>query len=163
MDTLFDLPAHALLIHAPIVLLPSMAIGAVVLAIVPAWRRAVGWWSVAAVGLLAVLLYLAKTSGESLDDAFAGAVDVSTHEQLANTTFVLTLVWLALTVLVVVGDRRFLPAGGSRPTLRDEPPAVLALTAAWVVLAVLATVWLVRTGHEGSRVVWEPTMDFLDF
>ena len=41
-DQLFDLPAHPLLIHAPIVLLPIAAILTIVLAFKPAWRRRAG-------------------------------------------------------------------------------------------------------------------------
>jgi preprotein translocase subunit SecG len=169
MDTLFDLPAHALLIHAPIVLLPLAAVATIVLAARPGWRRSAGWWMVGGLSVVALLVYLAKSSGEQLDDAFAGAVDVSTHEQLADTTFVLTLVWLAAyTALVAVDRRTGQPEAGrsaERPAaaLSDQPVAVLLLSAASVALAVLASVWLVRTGHEGSRVVWEPTMDFLEF
>lgn len=163
MDTLFDLPAHTFLIHAPIVLLPLAAIATLVLAAKPGWRRAAGWWMVAALGVVAVLVFLAKSSGEAFDDALAGAVDVSTHEQLANTTFVLTLIWLAVYTVLVAADRRPVSADPTPVGFRSQPVVVLALSAASAVLAVLAAVWLVRTGHEGSRVVWEPTMDFLDF
>jgi preprotein translocase subunit SecG len=164
MDTLFDLPAHAFLIHAPIVLLPLAAVVTIVLAVRPAWRRAAGWWMVGGLALVGLLVFLAKSSGEELDAAFAGAVDVSEHEQLANTTFVLTLVWLvAYAVLVAVDHRADTSSAGGEVSLRAQPVGVLLLSGASVVLAVLATVWLVRTGHEGSRVVWEPTMDFLEF
>ncbi len=161
METLFDLPAHTFLVHAPIVLLPLGAVATAVLAARPAWRRAVGWWPVVGLVVLAVLVFLAKSSGEAFDEALAGAVDVGTHARLGDTTFVLTLVWLGLTAVVVALDRS--PAGAADgPGLLAQSPAVLAVSVLWVVVAVLSTIWLIRTGHEGARVVWEPTMDVLD-
>ena len=150
METVFGLPTHMFAIHAPIVLLPIAAIATVVLAVVPRWRRLVGWWMVGAIALVAVLVFVARRSGEALDDAFDGAVDVSRHADLANATFILTLLWLVTFVaLALVG--RF-----------DAPLAagylLSGLTAA---MAVLALVWLVRTGHEGTEVVWKATTEDL--
>ena len=162
MDTLFDLPAHTLLIHAPIVLLPLAAVATVVLAVRPGWRRSVGWWPVVGSAVLTVRVFLAKSSGEAFDEALAGAVDVGTHEQLGNTTFVLTLIWLGVTAVVVALDQTAVGVT-ARPGLLAQSPAVLAVSAAWVLVAALATIWLIRTGHEGARLVWEPTMDVLDF
>jgi hypothetical protein len=162
MDTLFGLPAHTLLIHAPIVLLPLAAVATVVLAVRPGWRRSVGWWPVVGSAVLTVLVFLAKSSGEAFDEALAGAVDVGTHEQLGNTTFVLTLIWLGVTAVVVALDQTAVGVTAG-PGLLAQSPAVLAVSAAWVLVAALATIWLIRTGHEGARLVWEPTMDVLDF
>jgi hypothetical protein len=43
MDTLFGLPAHPLLVHMPIVLIPLAAIGVVVMLIKPAWHQRYRW------------------------------------------------------------------------------------------------------------------------
>jgi preprotein translocase subunit SecG len=105
---------------------------------------------VGAIALVAVLVFLAKWSGEALDDAFDGAVDVSRHADLANATFILTLMWLVTFVaLAIVGRFEAPPAAGY---------LLSGLTAA---MAVLALVWLVRTGHEGTEVVWKATTDDL--
>ena len=84
-DKLFDLPAHPLLIHAPIVLLPIAAIATVVLVVKPAWRARAGWWMVGSLFVIVVLLFGAKESGEALIAAYdrangAGAVDISKAE-----------------------------------------------------------------------------------
>ena len=39
IDNLFGLPAHPLVVHAAVVLLPMAAIATVVVAAVPRWRR----------------------------------------------------------------------------------------------------------------------------
>jgi uncharacterized membrane protein len=165
-DKLFDLPAHPLLIHAPIVLLPIAAIATVVLAAKPAWRARASWWMVGALFVIVVLLFGAKQSGEALIEAYdrangAGAVDISKHQDLAETTFLMTLAWFAVFGLLTVLERvervrvGFLEAVASNMTARQAIAVVAA------VLGFLATVWLIRTGHEGSRSVWGPRVDIL--
>jgi uncharacterized membrane protein len=165
-DKLFDLPAHPLLIHAPIVLLPIAAIATVVLAAKPAWRARASWWMVGALFVIVVLLFGAKESGEALIAAYdrangAGAVDISKHQDLAETTFLMTLGWFAVFGLLTVLERvepvrvGFLEAVASNMVARQTIAAVAA------VLGILATVWLIRTGHEGARSVWGPRVDIL--
>jgi len=167
-DQLFDLPAHPLLIHAPIVLLPIAAILTIVLTLKPAWRRRAGWFSFSGVFVVTVLLFGAKESGESfsdaLDSAFGeGAIDIDRHEELGNMTFVLTLVWLAamfaLTMWEAVQRRGATDASGTTDTaLTPSPYVSYGLSALASLFAVLATIWLIRTGHEGAEVVWSPVV-----
>jgi uncharacterized membrane protein len=165
-DKLFDLPAHPLLIHAPIVLLPIAAIATVVVAAKPAWRARASWWMVGALFVIVVLLFGAKESGEALIEAYdrangEGAVDISKHQDLAETTFLMTLAWFAVFGLLTVLERvkrvrvGFLEAVASNIKDRQTVAAVAA------VLGILATVWLIRTGHEGARSVWGPRVDIL--
>lgn len=167
MEELFGLPAHALLIHAPIVLLPLVALVTVVLAARPAWRARVHWWMVGAILSVVVMMFLAKSSGEAFNDAFDGAVDVSRHESLANTAFVLTILWFVTYAALI---------GYEHAMRRNDPPASLSagaaesgaaipavtygLAAVTSILAVLATIWLIRAGHEGADVVWGQTQIF---
>jgi len=167
-DQLFDLPAHPLLIHAPIVLLPIAAILTIVLAFKPAWRRRAGWFPFSGVFVVTVLLFGAKESGESFSDAFdsafgEGAIDIDRHEELGNMTFVLTLVWLAamfaLTMWEAVQRRGATDASGTTDTaLTPSPYVSYGLSALASLFAVLATIWLIRTGHEGAEVVWSPVV-----
>ena len=167
-DQLFDLPAHPLLIHAPIVLLPIAAILTIVLAFKPAWRRRAGWFPFSGVLVVTVLLFGAKESGESFTDAFdsafgEGAIDIDRHEELGNMTFVLTLVWLAamfaLTMWEAVQRRGATDASGTTDTaLTTSPYVSYGLSALASLFAVLATIWLIRTGHEGAEVVWSPVV-----
>lgn len=161
METLFDLPSHVLLIHAPIVLLPIAAMATLVMVARPGWRDRTRWWMVGAVAAVTVMVFLARESGQEFDDALEGAVDTTTHEDLANTTWVLTLLWLvsylAMALWVQFRHRSSTAVEGrSTAMIRALPIALVALAG---LFAVLATVWLVRTGHEGSRLVWEPTVD----
>lgn len=165
-DKLFDLPAHPLLIHAPIVLLPIAAIVTIVLFVKPMWRAAAGWWPLALLVVVVVLMFGAKESGEALIGAYdrangEGAVDIDQHESLAETTFVMTLVWLvvlaALTVIERVERLRTaaLAVVATNATVRQVLGGLAAL------IGVLATVWMIRTGHEGAKSVWGPRVDIL--
>lgn len=163
METLFDLPAHALLIHAPIVLLPIAALATLALAVKRSWRARAGWWLVGGVFAVVVMVFLARGSGQAFDEALDGAVDASAHEDLANTTFLLTLLWFASTATLVALDRRAnrdgsVDSGGdtgsvSVSVMRD------GLAVAASAFALLATIWLIRTGHEGADLVWRQTTD----
>ncbi len=163
METLFGLPAHSLIVHAPIVLLPIAALATVVLAVRPAWRTRTNWWMVGVLFAVVAMLFLAKNSGEAFEAALqSGRVD--RHEDLANTTFVLTLLWfVAYTALVGYEffQRRNTPTSAGAAANAGEPiPAVrYGLAALAALLAVLATIWLIRTGHEGTDVVWGDTSD----
>ena len=167
-DQLFDLPAHPLLIHAPIVLLPIAATLTIVLALKPAWRRRAGLFPFSGVFVVTVLLFGAKESGESFTNAFdsafgEGAIDIDRHEELGNMTFVLTLVWLAamfaLTMWEAVQRRDATDANGAtEAALTPSPYVSYGLSALASLFAVLATIWLIRTGHEGAEVVWSPVV-----
>jgi hypothetical protein len=121
---------------------------------------------VGALFVIVVLLFGAKQSGEALIEAYdrangVGAVDISKHQDLAETTFLMTLAWFAVFGLLTVLERvervrvGFLEAVASNMTARQAIAVVAA------VLGFLATVWLIRTGHEGSRSVWGPRVDIL--
>jgi TRAP-type uncharacterized transport system fused permease subunit len=165
MDTVFGLPTHPLAVHGPVVLLPLVALATVVLAVRERWRSRAGWWPVVAVAVVVVLLFVARRSGQELDEALAGAVDVSVHRRLADQTLLLGLLWLVLAaILVLVDHRRDRPparpvsaaVGGPERSLVVGSRVLAGVTAA---VAVAAMIWLIRTGHEGAYPTWRPTVD----
>ena len=152
-DELFGLPAHPLLIHAPVVLVPLVAVAAIVLAWKTSWRRSAGWWPSVVMVAIVAMLFAARESGESLDEELGGVVGL--HETLGNQTFLISLVWLVVVVALAVVDRR------SRPAAVETAPGVGGLEAASIVLSVgsaivgiVATIWLIRTGHSGADSHW---------
>ena len=50
IETIFGLPAHPLLVHIPVVLIPLCAAGAVWIVVWPSWRPRIGWIVVALSG-----------------------------------------------------------------------------------------------------------------
>ena len=165
-DKLFDLPAHPLLVHAPVVLLPIAAILMVMFSVKPAWRLAAGWWPLALVGVTVVLLLGAKESGEALIEAYdrangEGAVDIKLHESLAETTFVMTLVWFFLLAALTAMERLEGLRTGALAFVATNTRARQALGWLVAVVGLFAMVWMIRTGHEGAKSVWGPRVDIL--
>ena len=159
-DEFFGVPTHPLAVHAPVVLVPIAAVVAVVLAVKGDWRARVGWLMPAAVLVLVAMLFVAKESGESAKANDANVFgDITEHEQLANTTFVLAIVWFVLTLAVAIRDwmnGRDQPvqplSADAATTTRDTVALVLAILAA--IAAVITTIWLIRTGHAGAESRW---------
>lgn len=174
LDEVFDLPTHALVVHAVVVLLPAAAVGGVLIALVPALRRRYGLL-VALVTVAAVAAVpIATNSGERLYDrqsARFGPADVTEaglmqeHADLGEQLFfpwaVLLLVGVALVVLppLLLRRRALVPAGGGPAPDEPEPAWVkpVALVAAAVTLAgaVMTIVLVIRIGHAGSEAAWE--------
>lgn len=159
-DEFFGVPTHPLAVHAPIVLVPIVAVVAVVLAVRSGWRTRIGWLMPAAVFVLVVMLFGAKESGEAAKESENIFGDIDRHEDLANTTFVLAIVWFLFTLATAVRDRmsgrdrgaQALSADAAVPT-RDTIALVLVILAA--VAAVVTTIWLIRTGHAGAESRWK--------
>jgi divalent metal cation (Fe/Co/Zn/Cd) transporter len=169
MESIFDLPTHTLVVHAPVVLQPLLALTTVVVVARRRWRRRFGWWLVAALVVVLVSVLVAMASGEAFDELLDGLVDVSGHEALADTTRNLIALWLVALIALVVIERRGLRRASDNDAAVETPTAdrgavaqrlvvpVLAWTVA--ILAVLSTVWMVRTGHEGARVTWSGVVE----
>jgi uncharacterized membrane protein len=152
MREIFGLPAHPLFVHAPLVLVPLLAVCAIALAAKQAWRHRLGTWFLGASAGVFVLVFLAVQSGEEFDKGLAGQVDVKRHEELAETTRLLTFLFVVGAIAMVVVDRRSRGrADGNQQMFGRVAAGATAL------LGILATVWMVRTGHEGAKVVWETT------
>ena len=62
LDSRFGLPAHPLLVHIPVVLIPLGALGAVLM-VWPRLRRTLGWWVCGIVVVAGIATQLAISSG----------------------------------------------------------------------------------------------------
>jgi hypothetical protein len=133
-------------------------LGAVLIALVPRWRRPFGPVVAAFAVIGAGGTQLAYDSGRELEDRIDTNQAVEEHIDLATTTRPLVFVFAVLVVAFVIAswrlDRRSAEGAARR---RGRHPAVLVLGALVVVGAVVATVWTVRTGHQGSNAVWRGT------
>jgi glycerol uptake facilitator-like aquaporin len=149
VKTIFDLPAHPLFVHVPLVLLPLIAIVTIVAAARPSVARRLGIWLPIASLLVFVSVLLATNTGEALDKA-QDLGNVKHHRALAETTRLLSFVLLLATVaLWWINRRRTVDAQADR-----QRPLAMGVAAVTVVFAVLSAVWVIRTGHEGARVHW---------
>ncbi|MEQ1873690.1 MAG: DUF2231 domain-containing protein [Ilumatobacteraceae bacterium] len=147
MGELFGTPAHPLLVHIPIVLLPLLSVIAIVMAAKPAWRSRLTWPLLAATLITAAVTVWATQAGEQLQDALQPALGSKgdRHAELGDQTALLATIFFVGTLAMAVMDRWFKRLTRS------------AVALAWVVavVGVVTAVWVIRTGHEGARITWD--------
>ncbi len=85
IDTLFGLPAHPLVVHAAVVLLPIAAIALVVVAAIPRSRRVYGPIVLGVAIAATIAVGLAQGSGESLEDSVQETELVEEHTEQGET------------------------------------------------------------------------------
>ena len=166
MDTLFGLPAHPLLVHIPIVLLPLAAIGVIAMLIKPTWHRRYRW-VVLGMGIAGALgATLAAQAGEELANRVEdvegreSAARWHHHAELGDTARNVALVFaIALAVFVLLpwwDERRTRRADSDSTEPSRQHRVVTLVVSAVVVLAAAGTVvTIVQAGHTGSKSVWE--------
>ena len=147
-DTVFGIPVHPLVVHAVVVLIPLASLGVIATAFVPKWRQRFGGL-VALVTVAAVAMVpVATQSGEQLQESVGEVPALEDHVELGDA-----MIYFALPLLVVavalwwLGRRE----GERQPYGRGITIAVGVVS---VVVALLATAWIVRVGHSGAESVW---------
>lgn len=159
VNTIAGLPAHPLLVHAAVVLLPLAAIVVVAYALWPAARARIGMASPILAVVAAGAAKLAEGAGEALEHTVAKLPDTDraalhAHAELGEQTV------LAAAILAVVAIALYLVHGTHAAGLRAR---LRLLDARWVaivgavlaVIAAVATVYLaVDAGHTGATMVW---------
>ncbi|NBR99154.1 MAG: hypothetical protein EBT42_02045 [Actinobacteria bacterium] len=153
MSTFFGLPAHPLLVHVPIVLIPLAAITAII-SIHKKYRREMLLVTAAMAVIGAAFLFLAAGAGESLQHDLPRSRSIHEHAELGDKSQGPTAVFAFAAVGAVLSleasRRKFEYKGKSLP--KWSATALLALT---VVGGVAATVAVSQAGHSGAKSVWE--------
>jgi uncharacterized membrane protein len=150
VEELFGLPAHPLLVHAAVVLLPLAALLTLVCAVLPRARRHYARVALALALVATLAVGLAQGSGEALEERVDETPLVEEHTGQGERV----LPW-ALAVVVAAGGVLAVP------TLRRRRPALpaKAVTTAVVAVALVAAAgatWsVVVVGHSGAKATWE--------
>lgn len=162
IDKLFGLPAHPLLVHLPVVLLPIAALGAILLVAFPRLLPRYGWLVLGFAGLGTIGAFLAAGSGETLQESLRASgkqpsPSLGRHTELGDQTRVMALVFtLVLAAFVVFAWwRRRVGEEKAVATTKKPKLVVGVLGAVLVVSAALSTWWIVETGHNGAKSTWE--------
>jgi hypothetical protein len=158
-DLINGLPVHPLVVHAVVVLLPLACLGTIAIAVRPAWRKKYGVLVVGCAALATVLIPVATSSGEALEERVG---DPGKHAELGDQLIWFAVPLLVLSVALVWLDRRHRstasePDGGARhgavavatSSTATRTVAVLAL-----LVAVAASVQVYRVGDSGARAAW---------
>ena len=149
MTTIWGLPAHALLVHAIVVLAPLTAVLEILCGFWPAARRRLVWLVLALAAVTTVLTPLTTEAGEWLLESGGEPRPILLEhaergEWMIYFSVALLVVALALAVLHVLESRS------------DAPRKVATIVVAVVALlvGVSSTVTVVRIGHSGAETVW---------
>lgn len=154
IEELFGLPAHPLVVHAAVVLLPLAAITTLVCAAVPRARRP---YAPVALGLaLAATLAvgLAQGSGEELEEKVDETELIEEHTEHGEQV----LPW-AIGVSVAAAAVTAIPLAERR---RPSMPARTMTSAAVVVALIVgagATWTVIDVGHSGAKATWDDVGD----
>lgn len=150
LESLFGLPAHPLVVHAAVVLLPLAAIATVLTAAIPRARR---HYAPLALGLALVAtlaIWLAESSGESLEERVDESELVEEHtehaEQVLPWAVGLTVAAAAVTAAPYVSGRR--------PALTPTRVTAVLVVAA-TITGLGATVTVIDVGHSGAKATWD--------
>ncbi len=154
MFTINGIPAHPLVIHAVVVLLPLATLGAVLIAVRPRWRRSLGGavLFIAVVGVAAVPL--ATQTGEQLQRALPGPNPlIELHQQRGDTLLPWAVAFLVvLAVAVLTEFRPGRPVDGGTTRTSSRLTTIASVVAA--VLGVVVTGLVVWIGDAGAAAVW---------
>ncbi|MEJ8279053.1 hypothetical protein [Pseudonocardia spirodelae] len=171
-STIAGLPAHILLVHAVVVLVPLTALALVLVAVWPAARARLVWPTVALAVVSTALVPVTTEAGEWLEHRLPRTELLHEHTELGDGLLPwaagLTVLALAVAVRHVLvarraGADRRVPAtvGGPSAEIPAEPARPPGGTAVTVLLAVLAVVvavgavvTTVQIGESGARAAW---------
>jgi ABC-type branched-subunit amino acid transport system permease subunit len=149
MTTINGIPAHALLLHAIVVLAPLVALLEILCACWPAARRRLVWLVLALAAVNLVLTPLTTSAGDWLYDQLGNDSPIlQTHKELGDWMIyfsaALLLVAIALAVMHWLEGR-----SDRRRTVATVVVAIVALA-----VGVSSIVAVVRIGDAGAEAVW---------
>lgn len=140
MDDFFGLPAHPLLVHAVVVLVPLVAAGMVLAVAKDLWAERLRLVLSVLAGSSAVAALLARSSGESLLARVPSSPEVARHAAVSD----------GLALFVVGAAALVLAWAWAQSQGRSSRVIGVVAAAGWLA----ATVWTVLAGHSGAVSVW---------
>lgn len=156
MQTVNGLPAHVLLVHAIVVLLPLSAALLALTALWPAARRRLAGPNAVLSLLVVVLVPITTSAGEWLEHRLSPNPLINRHAELGDTA-IYAAIGVAAMALVLWWRQR--ESTGRTPAKRTFlAPTSNALTTTLTVVAVLvagvAVYDVVRIGDSGAKASW---------
>ncbi|APA97323.1 DUF2231 domain-containing protein [Nocardia seriolae] len=148
MSVVNGLPAHILLVHLIVVLVPLTALLAVLSAVWPAARRRFAWLVLALAALVAVMTPVTTEAGEWLERRVSRTADLHNHTRLGDT-----FIFFAIPLLIAAAALAFVHF---RET-RDRTPSrvvVAAVAVLTIATSAAATVQVYRIGESGAQSSW---------
>jgi hypothetical protein len=149
MTTITGIPAHALLVHAIVVLAPLTALLEILCACLPAARRRFVWLAFALAAVTLVLTPLTTRAGEWLYNQQSRPSDIlRTHAERGQWMIYFAIGLLVVAIALVV--LHWLTSRSDKP--RTAAAVIVAILA--LAVGVSSIVGVVRIGDAGAQAVW---------
>jgi len=160
MESFFGVPAHPLLVHLPVVLLPIAALGVVVMVLKPAWHQRYRW-AVLATGVVATVgAVLAASAGRDLErliearEGEAAEARWEHHAELGENARLYAVIFLVVLAAFVLVPW-YLERREDRGKPLSVPNWLTGVLAGLALLAGAASVFTVsQAGHTGGKAAW---------
>nr|WP_308010173.1 DUF2231 domain-containing protein [Mycolicibacterium fortuitum] len=142
------MPAHVLLVHLIVVLVPLTALLALLSALWPAARQRLIWLTVALALFTAVVTPLTASAGEWLEHRVGRSAVLHTHTELGDT-----MAYFSVALLIAVGLLAFIHYRQARTGATSGLARGLVVTLV-VLASVAASVQIYRIGDSGAQATW---------
>jgi len=150
LTTIWGLPAHALLVHAIVVLAPMTAALEILCGFWPAARRRLVWLVLALAAGTLVLTPITTEAGEWLKDQRGANVSPILQQHAERGDWMIYFSVALLVVAVALAVLHWLEGRSDKP--RMAATVVVAVLA--LVVGVSSIVTVARIGHSGAESVW---------
>ena len=149
MNTVNGLPAHVLLVHAVVVLLPLSALLLVLTAVSPVMRRRLAGPNAILSVLVVLLVPLTTSAGEWLESRVPATATLHTHTELGDGAIFYALPIAALALLIWWLQRK----SRALSTLVTSVVAVLS-----VAVSAAGVYGIYRIGDSGAKAAWSTSV-----
>ena len=149
MTTIAGIPAHALWVHAIVVLAPLVALLEILNALWPAARQRLAWLVLALAATVLVLTPITANAGAWLYDQESQHRPILEEHAARGSWMILFSIGLLVVAIIQAGQHWL--ESRSKP-LRRILAVIIAVAA--VVVGVSSIVAVVRIGDAGSHAVW---------
>lgn len=149
-ESFFGLPAHPLIVHATVVIVPTAAVAVALAAVWPRFRSWAGWGPLALAVVAVVLTPISTSSGETFEHQIGGSKLIDEHSHRADL-----LIWWVIPLAVLAAGVYWLFSfrGGQRSLHRNRLLTGVLLVLP-VLIAVGTLVQVVLIGHSGAKAVY---------
>jgi hypothetical protein len=149
MTTITGIPAHALLVHAIVVLVPLVALLEILCAFWPAARRRLVWLVLALAAVNLVLTPLTASAGQWLYDRLGNDSPIlQTHKERGEWMIYFSIALLAVAIALAV--MHWLESRSDK--MRTIATVIVAIVA--LAVGVSSIIGVVRIGDAGAEAVW---------
>lgn len=148
------IPAHALLVHAVVVLVPLAALLAIVSCLWPAARRKLGVLVPASALVGLMFVPLATSAGEWLEEHVEETDLVRKHTEVGDSLTVWAVLLFVGSALLWLLDTA-ISRSWTGPTLLRSPWTRRIGGALLTIVALIAIVQVYRIGDSGAKAVWD--------